>query len=214
MPATKKIRNVDEDVEAIAAIKLSNVIEFLLKPLDIKEISSIRKVGECDLHCYLDHINRLDRHDVYMRFSGYMSQARIENYIRCLDMANTTIFGLSVSGEIRGAVEIHVRHNERIAEFAFSVEKTYQGRGFGSMLMEAAISFARGKDIALAEVICSPENERMKRLAKRFTNRIEEIDDDMLINIDISGLEDAMIEIPSIYAQTSQQHEAILGGYI
>ena len=203
-----------DDIKA-ATEKLRSAICYL--SVSGRSLSSehILELGSDELSGYREHISRLDRGDLYMRFSGYMTSQRIESYVATLMSSNTTVLALYVNDSIRGAVEIHAHHTDKsLAEFAFSVEKAYQGHGFGSMLMDAAITFARSRNIVQAEIICSPENERMRRLARRFTNNIERLEDDMIITIDTSFSNVESMSCPAMWNITSSQITQDMGRYI
>ena len=180
---------IDIDIfsDASTLTPLNRAIDFLsATPLSGQCNDRVAALSVSDMGKYCEHLKRLDKHDLYMRFSCHVTHDQIDRHVTRISAAGTSVVGLFINNIVRGAVEIHYsRAGNKQIELAFSVEKAFQGRGFGTMLMEAAISTTRDIGMIVAEVICLPQNEKMQRLAGRYAESFCECDDDVVITIDI-----------------------------
>jgi GNAT superfamily N-acetyltransferase len=140
---------------------------------------TIRKLGPFDRDALRAHFNRLDPETLRLRFGGRPATGFIESYIAILyQLGTTTVFGAFVGGVLRASAELRpilpARPHE--AEAAFAVEKPFQHRGLGSMLMDRILTAAQNRGIARLHMICLTENLHMRRLAGKFGARIRVAD--------------------------------------
>lgn len=130
-----------------------------------------RKLLPAEMDRYKAHLLRLDRVDRHLRFAGTVADAVIEQHCHRLDWRNTIVIGWFVDGELRGATEMRTagRPFPKRAELAFSVERSYQGRGVGTELMRRALTIAGNRGVKVIDVFCLFENRRMRALARKFS---------------------------------------------
>jgi GNAT superfamily N-acetyltransferase len=60
-----------------------------------------------------------------------------------------------------------VRACDDVAEFAFSVDREWRGRGVGSELFDRAVLWARNRGTRQAIVYCLNENQAMRHIARK-----------------------------------------------
>ena len=183
----------DEDIcaldqESPALINLKKAIDLLsVKPYESQCEVYVSKLELGSMNKYCEHLKRLDKCDLYMRFSCHICHDQIDKHVRRIYAEGAEVVALSVGGYVRGAVEIHYCcGNSNQSELAFSVEREFQGRGYGTLLMEAAIVKTRDRGINIADIICLPHNSKMQRLSARYAESYRECDDDIVISIDIA----------------------------
>ena len=88
------------------------------------------------------------------------------------------LYGAFIEGDLVGAGEL--RSSEAIwseqapfgrhiqAEAAFSVEQAYRRRGIGEKLFQRILRAASNHGVETIEIICLPDNIRMRSLAQKF----------------------------------------------
>ena len=138
-------------------------------------MTAFRKLLPSELLRYREHLLRLDSIDRHMRFGGAVSDAVIEQHCLRMDWHDTVVIGCFEDGELRGAAELRTAGDlfPSRGELAFSVERAFQGRGFGRALMTRIITVARNRGIRQVNLICLLENRAMQNLAQKFSsNRV------------------------------------------
>ncbi len=131
-------------------------------------MSAIRILPPYERRLLSDHLNRLDREDLHLRFGGYLSPSAVERYVDNLSWMSGVVLVWEVDGEVRGCGELV---NDRTvlpsaAEFAVTIEHAWQGQGAGLALMHAALLVARNRGLRRVHLLCLAENPRMMRLAR------------------------------------------------
>ncbi len=131
-----------------------------------------RKLLPTEMSRYRAHLLRLSPVDRHMRFGGSVSDAVIEQHCLRLDWHDTIVIGYFVDGEMRGAAELRTAGDlfPSRGELAFSVERSYQGKGVGGDLMGRVLNIARNRGIRQVNLICLLENRAMQNLALKFTS--------------------------------------------
>lgn len=130
----------------------------------------IRKLWAWEWERLRGHLLRLESEERRMRFGQPVGDAFIHQYCDRIDRPRTTVVGCFVGDVLRGVAEL-VRIPGGIpasAEIALSVERAFQGQGIGGRLLQKALLLARNRFVDTVHLICLPENERMRRLARRF----------------------------------------------
>lgn len=132
--------------------------------------ADIRTLGPDDLAALEAHFLRLAGHDRRMRFCGDLNDAAIRRHCAMIDWARTRILGCEVDGTLRGAVElmVHPYPHTGEADLAMSIERAFQGRGLGVMLMRKALVLARNRCVGSVHMACMVGNRRMQKLAAKF----------------------------------------------
>ena len=143
---------------------------------------AIRRLWPSEAAAFEAHLLRLDQTGRRMRFSGAVSDIFIQHYAAtCLEDAEI-VFGWFEEGVLRAAVELHRigGYSNRTGEAAFSVERTFRDRGIGSDLMARAVLAARNLGMQRMIVCCLRENQRMQKIAQKYTAEIAFEDGDVL----------------------------------
>lgn len=145
-------------------------------------MSVIRYLAGSEIPLLREHLLRLDPEDRRMRFGGAMLKPEaIEAYCDSIDRARSLHIGYLVNGDLRGIAQICFIDTPvsgwfdkpGSAEFAISVEGPWQNSGLGTRLLTRAVILARNRNIASLYMMCLPENEKMKRLARKCGIRLK-----------------------------------------
>jgi GNAT superfamily N-acetyltransferase len=131
---------------------------------------TVRKLWVYESDVYRDHLLRLDLESRRNRFGGAVSEDFIRNYVEVSIGLDAVIHGYFVDGILRGAAELRTLgpNFATEAEAAFGIEKEWQDRGVGSLLLERTLLAARNRGIKTLHMICLVENRRMQHLARKF----------------------------------------------
>ena len=133
-----------------------------------------RKLVPAEIGLFHDHLLRLTPEDRHCRFSGLVSDARIDEYRASVDWFRTIIIGCFIDGALRGVAELRL-DDPRLgwrAELAITVEHGWQSRGIGTELLRRAITACRNRAIRSIYMICLVANRRMQRIARRFDGEL------------------------------------------
>jgi RimJ/RimL family protein N-acetyltransferase len=135
---------------------------------------SIRKLWARDIPAFRDHLLRLDAATRRNRFGMAAGDEFITRYAETGFSLDAVIHGVFVEGRLVGVGELRrIGGERREAEAAFSVELAWQGRGFGSRLMESVILAARNRGIRKLYMNCLSSNAQMQRLARKHGAELE-----------------------------------------
>jgi RimJ/RimL family protein N-acetyltransferase len=103
--------------------------------------------------------------------------------------------GLFDEGDLRAVVQLSVpRHGADVgapwlrrgaAEFAVSVEKKWQRRRVATHLLGQAVVVARNRHVRDLYMLCLPENEPMRRLARKVGIRLVFRDGEVTGHVDL-----------------------------
>jgi GNAT superfamily N-acetyltransferase len=122
--------------------------------------------GETELYC--QHLLRLDAESRRNRFGGAVSDEFIQRYAEPSALSSAIIYGFFVDGVLRGAAELRLLTQADEAEAALSVEKAWQSRGVGTVLLERVLLVARNRQIKHLHMLCLADNRRVQQLARKF----------------------------------------------
>jgi GNAT superfamily N-acetyltransferase len=141
---------------------------------DLTQTGSIRKLWVADTAAFRDHLLRLDPMTRRNRFGMAASDDFVGRYAETSFALDTLIHGVFIGGDLVGVGELRsVGRSRTEAEAAFSVEQDWQGRGFGSRLMERVLLAARNRRIERLYMNCLASNGQMQRLARRSGAELE-----------------------------------------
>ena len=126
---------------------------------DAIEHHHIRRLWPADIAAFRRHLKRLDADTRQARFGSPVNDQFLEAYADTAHRLGTLIFGAYYGNEIR--------------EAAFTVEKDYQDKGLGSLLMNRIIVAAQNRSISQLHMICLRDNDRMQHLAGKFGARLK-----------------------------------------
>lgn len=131
---------------------------------------SLRQLRPSDRSRFEAHLLRLDPESRRDRFNGPAKDDFVAAYAaRCFD-DGTTVVGYLEGEQVFGAAELHEVDGEArpTAEIAFSVERELRNCGLGSVLFRRLVLHAHAFGYRALNVTTHPDNDAMKRLARRF----------------------------------------------
>lgn len=138
----------------------------------------VRRLWPSDMKAFRDHLLRLDAGSRQERFCGGMSNVFLVHYAEHCFGQGDLLYGSFIDGELVGAAELHSSlaiWSERApfgqhihAEAAFSVEQDYRRRGIGEKLFKRIRRAASNHGVETIEILCLPDNIRMRSLAQKF----------------------------------------------
>lgn len=120
-----------------------------------------------ELPKYVDHLLRLNAEDRRLRFGFAIDDAGIRAHVAHLDVRGNRILAqVDDDGRVVGAAHIALI-DQRTAEFAFSVDLAWRGRGLGGRLFDRAVLWARNRGVRIAHVYCLADNHIMRQIARK-----------------------------------------------
>ena len=148
----------------------------------------VRHLRHSELRQFEAHLLRLDAESRRDRFNGPANDHFVMSYAERCFHDGTIVIGYVDDGRVLGAAELHERPEENIptGEIAFSVERELQHRGFGGLLFAQLMETARAFGYGRLRVTTHPQNEAMKRLARRFTASLRFEDGETVGVIDLA----------------------------
>lgn len=120
------------------------------------------------------HLLRLEPEDRRRRFFAGMSDGAIAAHCRRTDWLKTLVIGCFEDGVLRGVAELRIEIGNLpfVAELALSIETDWQSEGVGTELVRRALLAAGNRGVALLQMICLAENQRVQRIARKHTDRL------------------------------------------
>jgi GNAT superfamily N-acetyltransferase len=139
-----------------------------------KTEGTVRKLWVADLDAFRDHLLRLDPVSRHARFGMGASDDFVARYAATSFSLDTIIHGHFEGDQLVGAGELRLLGRSRTeAEAAFSVERDWQARGVGSLLMEKTLLTAQNRGLRCVYMNCLATNRHMQRLARRHGAHLE-----------------------------------------
>ena len=143
-----------------------------------------------------DHLVRLSPEDRRLRFGGmFLRDDGVRRYVDSIDWTHSWHVGHIADGAVRAVVQLSVPHEtgpvgapwlrQGAAEFAVSVEKKWQRRGLATHLLGQAVVVARNRHVRDLYMLCLPENEPMRRLARKVGIRLVFQDGEITGHVDL-----------------------------
>ena len=129
----------------------------------------VRELSANELGRFEQHLLRLDEGSRRWRFCSPVPDAYIRAYVSGFNSANSVILGCFINGWLRGAVELRSPQPGWGAEgeIAFSVERSWQGRGIGTALMAGVMGAARARGVEHLYLTFSSINRPMRSIAEK-----------------------------------------------
>lgn len=161
-------------------------------------MAQIRKMLPAEAPLLSDHLLRLDPEDRRLRFGGMLLRDEgVRRYVASIDWTHSWHVGFIHQGALRAVVQLSVPREglgllapipwQRPggAEFAVSVEKAWQRMGIATRLMAQAVVVARNRNVRDLYMLCLPENEPMRRLARKVGIRLVFADGEITGHVDL-----------------------------
>lgn len=142
-------------------------------------MTETRKLLSTEGPLLADHLIRLSADDRRHRFAGlFMPDDVLRRYGGAIDWTHSWQVGCFDGGALRAVVQLSIPRGAAragvpwmqsgAAEFGVSVEKAWRRRGIATNLIGQAIALARNRQVRDLYMLCQPENEPMRRLARKI----------------------------------------------
>jgi RimJ/RimL family protein N-acetyltransferase len=137
----------------------------------------VRELSSGDRERLLTHFLALDEDDRLLRFGQIVPDHVIDNYVRNIDFARDTVFGV-FDNELQLIGVGHLAYlpaegDKRTAEFGVSVLESARGRGIGTKMFERAAIRSRNTQVSMLYMHCLSRNATMMHIAKKSGMKIE-----------------------------------------
>ncbi|MBY0613328.1 MAG: GNAT family N-acetyltransferase [Beijerinckiaceae bacterium] len=133
-------------------------------------VGAFRKLAILDKRRLTEHLLRLDRDSLRMRFGATLSpEALVQHAERCFTLG-CTMHGYFVDGDLRGVAELRLDRPwlTQSAEAAFSVEPGFRDHGVATELFARTLRTARNRGVRRLMISCLTWNKPMQALARKF----------------------------------------------
>jgi RimJ/RimL family protein N-acetyltransferase len=137
----------------------------------------VRELTAVDRERLLTHFLALGEDDRLLRFGQVVPDHVIENYVRSIDFARDTVFGV-FNNQLQLVGVGHLAYlpaegDKRTAEFGVSVLESVRGQGIGTRLFERAAIRSRNTHVTMLYMHCLSRNSTMMHIAKKAGMKIE-----------------------------------------
>lgn len=148
-----------------------------------------------------EHLIRLSAEDRRLRFGGmFLRDDAVRRYVESIDWTHSWHVGHFDDAPqdgvaLRAVVQFSVPRDggyagspwlrPGAAEFAVSVEKPWQRQGLATHLLSQAVVVARNRHVRDLYMLCLPENEPMRRLARKVGIRLVFKDGEVTGHVDL-----------------------------
>lgn len=151
-------------------------------PLPAADPVFTRRLRKGDRDLLLAHLLRLDAASRRSRFAGLVSDEGVRAYAGEAVQTGDVTIGLFADGALRGVAELRFDGADA-AEGAFSLERDWQGRGFGQRLFGELLDAAGRRGVVRLTLQCLRENAAMQRIARRFQGTLSFEDGEVVAEI-------------------------------
>jgi len=176
-------RTLHDSLHGIYPVELEEIIDI------DGEAVTIRPAKPVDERRIQEHYYNLDKKDVVSRFfhekNSFMRQ-EVEgvsqiDYVK--DLTLVALVGEFGFGKVVAVGEYLLDESKNMAEVAFSVIKTYQGKKLGKLFIHKLAIAARENGIAGLMAFTSPQNKGMIRLFKTLPYKIDSFYDGEMLTL-------------------------------
>lgn len=130
------------------------------------EAAHIRRLRRSDRAEFIAHLLRLDAESRRMRFGSAVNDGFLMRYAQSALGPDGLAKGLFVNRTLRGVAELRAIDTS-LPEAAFSLELSWQGRGYGTRLFSSLVDGARNAALPRFQIQCLRDNVAMQRIARR-----------------------------------------------
>jgi len=177
-----KDRSLNESLYGVYPFRLEEVLKFGDEEIVIRPSKPVdeRRIQE--------HFYNLDQPDVVSRFfherqtfvRDDLEDVLQVDYIK--DMTIIAVTGEFGFGKVVAVGEYLLNQSSNMAEVAFTVDKEYQGKGMGKILIRKLSEAARENGLAGLFAYTSPGNKGMIKLFKTLSYKVKTVfEDDMIL---------------------------------
>lgn len=139
-----------------------------------KKMVYVKRVDECALRQYANHLKNLTPEDKISRFGIQLTDYAIDQFIlNVLYRHGHVLFqAIDESGFILGWG--HMAKDNEYWELALSVEKDHQRKGIGDLLISEMLEWAKVNHISKIYMHCIEENKVIQHLAAKHKLKTKE----------------------------------------
>jgi RimJ/RimL family protein N-acetyltransferase len=133
---------------------------------------SLVRLFETSAEFLIDHFNRLDEHDIRLRFGFLAGKNAITSYVKKTikptgeRTEENLWFAIKKDKEI--VATLHVALYDERAEFGFTVLKDHRGKKLGQLLFARGYQVVTERSIDKIHMTCLSENKAIQHIAKKF----------------------------------------------
>ena len=166
-------RTLGEAVRGVYPVRLEETIE-----VDGEQIT-IRPSKPVDERRIQEHFYGLDKSDIFSRFfhdKTSFSHSDVDNVSKTdyqKDLTLVAVVGEFGFGRVIAVGECMLLLNSNMAEVAFSVNRNYQGKGLGKLILSKLADAARENGISGLLAYTSPSNQGMIGLFKTLPYKVK-----------------------------------------
>ncbi|MFZ5570483.1 MAG: GNAT family N-acetyltransferase [Thermodesulfobacteriota bacterium] len=175
-------RTLTDSIHGVYPVHLEETLEINGEQIIIRPVKPVdeRRIQE--------HFYNLDQNDVVARFfhdkrsfvHDEIQGISLIDYIN--DLTLVAVVGEIGFGQVVAIGECLIEHSSNTAEVAFSISKSYQGKGLGKILLKKLADSAREHGIAGLFAYTSPQNKAMINVFKTLPYPVKTVlDDDKLL---------------------------------
>jgi GNAT superfamily N-acetyltransferase len=145
------------------------------RDLGVSRSIVIHRLYAADHEDIRDHFLRLDDQSRRSRFCGAVKDSGLASYAQNIFRDDSIICGASVSGQLRGLVELRGACDAGpvATEVAFSVERDWQNMGIGDALFEHMFAIAQSRGVRTLQMMFLKENIGMQHLAVKHHAQLQ-----------------------------------------
>jgi acyl-CoA hydrolase/GNAT superfamily N-acetyltransferase len=177
-------RTLKESIHGIYPVRLVETVELHGQPI------TLRPTKPTDERLIQEHFYNLDSEDVTSRFFGSRT-CFPQTQVECISLTDyiKSFTVVAVVGEVDfekivGVGEYHLEEAKNLAEVAFSVNKDWQGKGLGRVLLAKLAEAAKENGIAGLCAYTSIENHRMIKLFRTLPYKVRTVvSDDVSLSL-------------------------------
>lgn len=158
-----------------------------MKTLDDSRTCGIYPLTEADRAAYETHMLGLDSAARRLRFGIALPDDTLLSVTRRLPLDGVSQ-GLFLWGELKGCVQVLPLGKPGQAELAVSVSPEMRGRGWGRILVDAALERACDRRFEQVEILYLRENVAMHRIARTLPGPSESESVDICKHVHLADL--------------------------
>ena len=155
----------------MAALDDRQISDLGLSRAQLKWAVPIRAIGRFERYRAIEHLLALDGADRYWRFAYAATDEQIRRYVERIDFGRDAVLGI-FNRKLEMLAMAHLAPNsaeecQSCVEFGVSVARRARGRGFGSRLLERAVTHARNQGAQRMVMRVLSENRPALAIARR-----------------------------------------------
>lgn len=140
--------------------------------MSIEDEYSLVRLFDTSAEFIINHLDRLNEQDRYLRFGQIPSRETITKYVNeSLAAINTRThadFWFGIKKGVELVATLHVSIRDDVAEFAFSTAEDHRGKKLGQLLFARGYQLVTEYSITRIYMMCLSSNAAIKHIARKF----------------------------------------------